>query len=164
MNIIFSEEVNIDFSFDYKEICNDTVKAALDVLSFPYECEISVTITDDNGIQEMNREFRGIDAPTDVLSFPLINFDLNIPYENLTVNSDDVNPDTDEIMLGDIVLNIDRIKKQALEYAHSEKREYSFLICHSMLHLLGYDHIEENDRLIMEDKQKEIMERLGITR
>ena len=164
MNIIFSEEVNIDFSFDYKKICEDTVKAALDTLSFPYECEISVTITDDSGIQEMNKEFRGIDSPTDVLSFPLIQFDLAIPYDCLCVNSDDVNPDTDEIMLGDIVLNIDRIKKQAEEYGHSVEREYSFLICHSMLHLLGYDHIEEDDRLIMEDKQREIMERLGIKR
>lgn len=164
MNIIFSEEVNIDFSFDYKKICEDTVKAALDTLKFPYECEISVTITDDKGIQEMNKEFRGIDAPTDVLSFPLIQFDINIPYDELMVNSDDVNPDTDEIMLGDIVLNIDRIKKQAEEYGHSVEREYSFLICHSMLHLLGYDHIEDSDRLIMEDRQREVMERLGIKR
>lgn len=164
MNIIFSEEVDIDFSFDYKKIGTDTVNAALSELSFPFESEVSVTITDDDGIHEMNKEFRGIDSPTDVLSFPLIQFDISKPYSEYEKNIDDLNPDTGDIMLGDIVLNINRIKLQAKDFGHSVEREYSFLICHSMLHLLGYDHIEEEDRLKMEDKQTKIMERLGIKR
>lgn len=164
MNIIFAEDFDVDLPFDYKEVCERTVKEVLSFLDFPMEAEISVTITDDEVIKAMNKEYRDIDSPTDVLSFPLIQFDLTKPYKECVFTADDKDPDTGDICLGDIVLNLNRIKSQAEEYGHSLEREYSFLICHSMLHLLGYDHIKDDDREKMEEAQKQVMERLGISR
>ena len=114
--------------------------------------EVSITLTDDKNIHELNKKFRGIDRPTDVLSFALRESDepkiLNAELETL----------------GDIIISVERAKLQAEEYGHSFLREMIFLEVHGLLHLLGYDHIEENDRLEMEAEQKFIMEKLEIQR
>ena len=111
--------------------------------------EVSLTVCDNEYIKELNRDYRGKDAPTDVLSFPMLDFD---------------SPET-ETLLGDIVISLERAEEQAKEYGHSLLRELCFLSVHSALHLMGYDHVDDEEgRLYMEAKQEEILNRLGITR
>ncbi len=125
-----------------------------------FDAEVSVTYVDDEQIQRINLSERGIDAPTDVLSFPMCDFD-----ENGDIINSDYDFDGDMILLGDIVISAERAKRQAEEYGHSFLREMAFLTVHSMLHLLGYDHVddEEGER-IMFKKQDDILNKLGITR
>lgn len=116
-------------------------------------CEISVTVVDNETIRELNSQTRGIDKETDVLSFPLGE---NGEYE--------VNYATDALLLGDIVISLSKAVEQAQEYGHSVEREIAFLTVHSMLHLLGYDHIEDSDRKVMRVREEEILNYMGITR
>ena len=112
----------------------------------------------------MNRQFRGIDRPTDVLSFPMVDYEEPGKFDFLEEAMEYFNPETGELMLGDIVISKEKVIAQAEEYGHSTQREYAFLIAHSMLHLFGYDHMEEDERAVMEQKQKEILEQLQILR
>lgn len=124
-----------------------------------FDAQISITLTDNRGIREINREQRGIDSATDVLSFPMLEFDEN-------GNADgEYETDGDFITLGDIVISMERAKAQSEEYGHSFLREVAFLTAHSMLHLLGYDHVddEEGERIMIQ-KQEKILTSLGITR
>ena len=124
-----------------------------------------MTLTDNEGIHAINKEYRQIDRPTDVLSFPMLSYETPGDFSFLSdENEDDFNPDTGEVMLGDIIISVDKVKEQAIEYGHSEKREFAFLITHSMLHLFGYDHIDPKDAAIMEPKQKQILEEMHIVR
>lgn len=160
-------EMDIDWeeSFDFEEVANLVADTVLDKEECPYECEIELTITDSEEVHKINKEYRNIDSTTDVLSFPNVEWDSPAGYECDGFNDDYlVNPDTEMIMLGQIVLNKDRIISQAEEFGHSVKREYAFLIAHSMLHLLGYDHMAEDEAKIMEKKQSEYLESIGIGR
>lgn len=136
----------------------DTVKLAVETVGTLYgagESEVSVTLTDDAHIQALNKEYRHIDRPTDVLSFALHEGEAAAPaIEN--------GPAID--VLGDIILSVGRAEAQAAEYGHSLRREIAFLTVHGMLHLLGYDHVEEEDRREMEQEQQIVMEKLGILR
>ena len=164
MTIEFDQEAEIDPSLPTQQIVEEVILGALDFAEFPYEAEVSVLITDNEGIRRINRENRGIDRETDVLSFPMMEY--RMPGDFSVWDEDDLcfNPDTGEAMLGDIVLSADKIREQAESYGHSLKRELAFLVAHSMFHLFGYDHMEEADRLLMEDKQRELLSRLGIER
>ncbi|MBR4768954.1 MAG: rRNA maturation RNase YbeY [Lachnospiraceae bacterium] len=164
MTFQIENETDEVFPFDLNNVIRDVILTSLDEEGCPYEAEVSVTVTDDDGIREINLQNRSIDAPTDVLSFPMISFGKPADFVALDDDSDAFNPDTGELLLGDIVLNADRIRSQAKLYGHSEKREAAFLTAHSMLHLMGYDHEEENERLEMEEKQESILRLLGITR
>ena len=150
--------------FDPEETARMVIDAALDYEDFPYEAEVSLTLTDNEGIWKLNKEFRNMDRPTDVLSFPLISYESAGNFDELSNNDDCFNPETGEAVLGDIVISVDKVKEQAESYGHSLRREYSFLIAHSMLHLMGYDHMKPEEAEIMEKKQSEILEGLGITR
>ena len=125
-----------------------------------FDAQISITFTDDEDIRMINKEHRGIDSPTDVLSFPMLEFDADG-----NISEDECEYDGDRIVLGDIVINMERAAKQAEEYGHSFLREVAFLTAHSMLHLLGYDHVddEEGERLMIH-KQNEILNSLGFKR
>lgn len=112
----------------------------------------------------MNLEYRNIDRPTDVLSFPMLEYEMPGDFGGLEEQEDAFDPESGELLLGDIVISSDRVLAQAEEYGHSPLREYAFLIAHSMLHLFGYDHMEEEERLVMEQKQREIMEKINIPR
>ena len=125
---------------------------------------MNLLLTLNKETQEMNAEFRHIDRATDVLSFPMIDYEKAGEFAFLEEDDSYFNCDTGELMLGDIVISKEKVIAQAEEYGHTIKREYAFLIAHSMLHLLGYYHMEEQERLEMERKQKEILEQLGITR
>ena len=161
------------FDFDYERIASLIIKKTLMEEHFPYEVEVSISFVDDDAIRLINKEYRDIDKSTDVLSFPMIDFDdefsLNKDrteesYAFIGEKVDYLDPDKEEVILGDIVICVPKVYSQAKEYNHSVLREYAFLITHSMLHLLGFDHIKEEERKIMEDKQSKILESLDITR
>lgn len=153
MNINISIETKESLPSDYEEILN---KVCLEVAEYhslgeEYEgAEVSLVFCDGDYIQELNRQYRNVDRVTDVLSFPMDDAESAIS--------------TEEFILGDIVICVLRMKEQAKEYGHSETRELAFLFLHGMLHLLGYDHIEDDDREEMEQVQREILESLGINR
>lgn len=164
MTLNLAEDIEVNLPFDYQQVARDVIEEALTYEHFPYDAEVSLTLTDEDSIHEMNRQFRNIDRATDVLSFPLIEYPAAGDFSELNDESDIFDPDTGEAMLGDIVLSIPRVISQAEEYGHSVKREFAFLIAHSMLHLLGYDHMNEDERRVMESRQNQILENLGITR
>ena len=166
MTFCVENETGAQFDFDPEEVAALVAKEVLRSEGCDREVEISLTITNDEGIQELNREFREIDRPTDVLSFPNVSYeepgDFSVMEGEQEV--DLLNPDTGNIVFGDIVVNEDRVRSQAQEYGHSTKREFAFLIAHSMLHLCGYDHMEEDEAKVMEKKQSDVLNTLGITR
>ena len=159
-------EVDAEFDFDIEEVAKLVASKVLEEEGCEHEVEISLIITDDEGIQQMNSEFREIDRPTDVLSFPNVSYDEPGDFSVMDGEQkiDLLNPDTGNIMFGDIVINENRVRSQAQEYGHSPKREFAFLVAHSMLHLCGYDHMEEDEAKVMEKKQREVLDKLGITR
>lgn len=165
MSLQIEIETDIDLGIDIEKEAKDIIDFAIDYLKCPYECEINLTLTDNAGIHELNREYREIDRPTDVLSFPMVDYeqpnDLSLAEEN---SSDYFNPDTGELMLGDIVISAEKVIEQSTDYGHSKRREFCFLIVHSILHLFGYDHMEDNERIIMEGLQRKILDAAGITR
>ena len=149
-----NEQDKLTLSYKQKMLVRRAIEATLDYEQYGNPCEISVTFTDNEGRHELNKKYRGVDKPTDVLSFPLFDYD-GVSEE----------PPVDEILnnLGDIVISLERAKEQAEEFGHSYKRETAFLCVHSMLHLLGYDHekSEEDDR-DMRSRQTEIMRIMGL--
>lgn len=164
MTITIDYETDKKLEFDYEDYIHRVIEKAMDYEDCPYEAEINVLITDNEQIQQINAQNRGIDAPTDVLSFPMVEYEKPADFDALEDMWEVFHPETGELLLGDIVLSVDKIKSQAEEYGHSIERELSFLVAHSMLHLFGYDHMEEEERAIMEQKQREILQQLSITR
>jgi len=164
MTINIENEINAKFEFNLEEVANLVITHSLDFEKFPFEAEVNLTLVDNERIHEINKEFREVDNPTDVLSFPLIQYLKAGFFDDIDEVDDNFNPDTGEAMLGDIIISVDKILEQAENYGHSVKREYAFLITHSMLHLMGYDHMTEEEAKVMEAKQKEILEELGIGR
>jgi len=132
----------------YETLMKRVIRAAVNEKYPDHRFEVNVTVTGDRAIRKLNREHRGIDRATDVLSFPMFEFD---SPKTLT-------------LLGDIVISRDTAYRQAKEYGHSPRREFCFLAAHSALHLLGYDHETEREREEMEAKQEQILQDLGITR
>lgn len=164
MTLLFEEEGNLELDLPCEELANKVIEAALDYEECPYEVEVNLLLTMNEEIHEMNRSFRGIDRPTDVLSFPMIDYEEAGNFEFLEDVMEAFHPESGELMLGDIVISKEKVISQAKEYGHSIEREYAFLIAHSMLHLFGYDHMEDDERIVMEEKQKEILEQLQILR
>ena len=165
MTILVENEAEREPDFDYEEVIKAVIEKAVETENCPYEIEVNVLLTGNAEIQEANRNFRDIDRSTDVLSFPMV--DYSSPSDFSSVNESPecyLNPETDELVLGDIMISVDKVYEQAEEYGHSSKREFAFLIAHSMLHLLGYDHMEDEERVVMETKQEAVLEALGITR
>ena len=137
-----------------------TIRTALSAEGVTLPCEVDVLLTDDDGIQEINRELRQVDRPTDVLSFP--EFELT---PGQLPGPEDADPGTGLIPLGDMVLSMERVAAQAREYGHSKRRELSYLVTHSVLHLLGYDHLDEGPmKAQMRAREEAIMALLGLER
>lgn len=147
----------------YEQIIHQVIEAACDYVDCPYETEVEVLLTDDEAIHEINLEQREIDRPTDVLSFPMNDYKAPADFDEIE-ETGCFNPESGELMLGDIVISVDHVYAQAQEFGHSPKREIAFLTAHSMLHLFGYDHMEEEERLVMEEKQRELLNQTGFTR
>ncbi len=152
VNIINSQN-KIKLPFGIKSIVKKACKQTLISENFFHSSEINVTFVDDDEIRRLNSEFRNLDKSTDVLSFPL--------GED---GEYDINPETDAAMLGDVVISLEHAVSQAKAYGHGLKRETAFLTVHSVLHLLGYDHVnsEEEDKL-MRSKQSAVLENMGLT-
>ena len=148
MTVYYNYEAETKLRISWMNIIGDVVEGTLDYMKFKKQAEVSVSIVDEKEIKKLNKEFRNINKVTDVLSFPI----------------GDVNPETKEVVLGDIVLCADKVIAQANAYGHTRKRELAFLTCHSMLHLLGYDHIDDKEREEMEALQSKILDKLGYTR
>lgn len=166
MTFYVENETEELFEFDIDELIKSLTETTLTMEEVPFkDVSLNVTFTDDETIQEINKEFRDMDKSTDVLSFPAIDFEIPADFSNIEGDEADYfDPDTGELILGDIMISLEHAHAQAVEYGHSFRREIAFLITHSLLHLIGYDHMEEEERIVMETKQEVILERLNITR
>ena len=164
MTLLFEDEGELQLDLSCEELATKVINAALDYEECPYEVEVNLLLTMNQEIHEMNQQFRNIDRPTDVLSFPMVSYDVAGNFDFLEESNEYFHPESGELMLGDIVISKEKVISQAEEYGHSIQREFAFLIAHSMLHLMGYDHIKEEERVVMEQKQKEILDILQISR
>ena len=164
MTLYFEEEGAVTLPLDCEKTGRVAVETALDILGCPYEAEVSLLLTTNEEIHRMNLVFRDVDRPTDVLSFPMIDFAVPGNFDGLEEREDCFDPETGELSLGDIVISKEKVLSQAEAYGHSVLREYAFLIVHSVLHLTGYDHMEPSERSVMEEQQSRIMEALNISR
>ena len=165
MTLYVENETQKILPFHVEETVSLVCGAVLEEENCPYEVQVNVVITDNDGIRELNREYRAVDRETDVLSFPNVDFSREGVFEIDEDNEADYfDPDTGELILGDIMISVDRVFSQAESFGHSVRREFAFLVAHSMLHLCGYDHMEDDERIVMERKQEEILTKLEITR
>lgn len=165
MTFYVENETSVTFPFSPDEVVREVAEQVLDTENCPYEVQINVLLTDNDGIHTFNKEYRNIDRETDVLSFPNLNFETESDFQ---ISEDDeadyFDPDTGELILGDIIISVDKVREQAENYGHSLKREFAFLVAHSMLHLCGYDHMVEGEAKVMEQKQEAVLAALNITR
>jgi probable rRNA maturation factor len=154
-------ESELEGEFPYQSLLERVITAALDAECVATDCEVDVLITDDAGIHQINLEQRQIDRPTDVLSFPMFCY---LPGQP-PVDDTDSDPATGLTPLGDMVISLERAQAQAEEYGHPVERELSYLAVHSVLHLLGYDHMDEGEeKARMRAREEAILGSLGITR
>ncbi len=166
-SVNYDTDLRLDFPAD--EVIRQVVETAAAQESFPVQFELSVTLTDNDRIWQINRQYRGVDRPTDVLSFPALQFPSAGDFSRVISDKerspeDFIDPETGLLILGDIVISLEKVEEQAEEYGHSRKRELAFLTAHSMMHLFGYDHMEDAEREVMEKHQEAVLEKLGITR
>jgi len=164
MTIDIEYETDIKLDLDYEKIIREVVLAALDYEECPYEAMVNVVLTDNASIHEVNMQTRQIDRPTDVLSFPMNEYPAPADFSEIEEDVDAFDPDSGELLLGDIMISVEKVMEQAASYGHSEKRELAFLVAHSMLHLMGYDHVEDEERIEMERRQSEILDSIGYVR
>lgn len=155
-----NEQNKEEFSPELESLIKSVCEKVMEEEGCDFDAEISLTLTDNESIREINNEHRGIDKATDVLSFPMLEFD-----EDGQIVENEFEYDDDLICLGDIVISLERAREQSVEFGHSFRREVAFLTAHSMLHLLGYDHVDDIEgEKIMCEKQEKILTGLGITR
>ena len=165
MNLYMENETGREFPFSPEETAREVCEAVLEEEGCPFEVQVNIVLTDNEGIRALNRECRNTDRETDVLSFPNVDFKEEGVFDiDEDREADYFDPESGELVLGDIMISVDKVYGQAEEYGHSLRREFAFLVAHSMLHLCGYDHMEEDERLRMERRQEEILTGLGITR
>ena len=155
-------ETEVDGAEPYAGLLRRVIPAALEAEGVSFPCEVDVLFTDDEGIHAINLEQRGVDRPTDVLSFPMFQLTPGAPP---TLDDVEADPGTGLVPLGDMVLSMERVAAQAREYGHSKRRELSYLVTHSVLHLLGYDHLDEGpQKARMRAREEAILGELGIGR
>lgn len=155
-------EVTQEFINKLNDVCNFTLKEE----GVEGEYQISLLFVDNNEIKEINEETRGINKATDVLSFPMLDYENGKVYKDMYIGYefDETYMDGNELVLGDMVLSLERALEQSIEYNHTYEREVCYLVVHSILHLLGYDHMEEEEKLIMRAREEEILNKLNIIR
>ena len=167
MTVEFSNEQAEELEFDPETLAEQVAAQVLEDENCPYDVVLSLTLVDNEEIRRLNRSFRNLDRATDVLSFHMVGWDSPSDFsmlENSREAEDDFDPDSGQLLLGDIVISVEHAKEQAQEYGHSLKREIAFLIAHSVLHLLGYDNMTEKEASVMEKKQENALQELNITR
>ena len=154
-------ETEVEVSQAVTDRIETVIRTALEEQGVELPCEISVLLTDDEGIHQINLDMRGVDRPTDVLSFPMFELEPGVPPEG----EDYLDPASELCPLGDMCISLERAEAQAAEFGHSVEREICYLTVHSVLHLLGYDHLDEGPmKAQMRAREEAILEKLGITR
>lgn len=165
MTFYVENETEIELPFLSDIWIKDVIHCALKEEKFPYDMQMNILLTDNDGIQDVNKRFRGLDKPTDVLSFPNIEYETAADFSVIEKQRAAVcDPENDEIILGDIMISLEKVREQAAEYGHSEERELAFLLVHSILHLCGYDHETEEEHAVMNEKQEAVLRRLNLPR
>lgn len=153
------------FPFDCAKIAAEVADTLLREEKCPWDAEVNLTITGAETVHGVNMEMRGIDATTDVLSFPVFGYSAPGHFEEAESDpAGSFDPENGRLLLGDILINAERVRDQAAEYGHSTKREFAFLVTHSLLHLIGYDHMEKDEEEVMCAKQEQVLSECGITR
>ena len=153
------------FPFDPVQTAEAVIGAVLESEHCPYAADVSLMLVTDDEIRTMNKETRNIDKATDVLSFPMFAYTVPAAFsEPEAYKADAFDPESGHLLLGDIVISADRMAAQAEEYGHSLRREFAFLVAHSALHLIGYDHMTPEEEEVMTAKQEAVLIRLDITR
>jgi probable rRNA maturation factor len=167
MTIHIEKVVDIPFDVDYETITKNVIYKALELEGCKHDVEVNVILTNNEDIQCLNKEHRGKNIPTDVLSFPILDYaqigDIKTLDDHIP-SHEYFNMETKELILGDIVISLEKLKEQAHNYDHSKERELGFLVAHSMLHLLGYDHMEPEEEDRMKQKQENILSEVGLFR
>jgi len=156
LQLLFENDSNYIPANDLLKMLENVMLKSLELEGFSKEVEISLTFTTDELIKEINCKHRNMDKATDVLSFPM--------YEKQELSDINTSISNFPVALGDIVVSVERAFSQAEEYGHSFEREMAFLVCHSMFHLLGYDHMTKQEEGLMMEKQNNVLEALGINR
>ncbi len=167
--VILNAEIQTkeEFEFSYEQVAEQVCRQALKQEGFPGDAEIELTVTGPEEIHQINREYRGVDRETDVLSFPNLEYEIPGDFSIIEeAGADCLDPENGCIFVGSIVINAQKVREQAKEYGHSNLREYAFLVAHSMMHLCGYDHVDvsEEEAALMEKKQEQVLQALGIGR
>jgi len=161
MNILIDDRQNKIDSTHLREIVEEVIKTVLEVEGVVDNVEVSVSFVDNEEIHKLNKYYRGVDRETDVLSFPLVEFEEI--YQELEI-SDASEPIEQVEPIGDIVISLEKALEQSIEYGHSFEREVAYLTAHSMFHLLGYDHETEEEKKVMREKEEIVMNKLNIGR
>ena len=164
MSLFVEIESDIALPFQVEETAQLVIDTILDYVNCPYEAEVNLLLTTNHNMREINKEHRGIDKTTDVLSFPMLAARILADFSKLEEHLEAFHPETGELGLGDIIISLEQVLTQAEEYGHSPKREFAFLITHGMFHLLGYDHETEDQKQKMEKGQRELLDQLKIPR
>lgn len=164
MTVIYEDEYEKEWPFNPEELAEEVINACLDYEKCPYESQVSLLLTTGPEIHRMNREFRGIDRETDVLSFPMQVYEIPGDFSGLEEEQDSFDPDSGELLLGDIVLNGDRGYMPGRRIWPQRKKRVCIFVAHSMLHLMGYDHMTKEEADVMEGRQDEILNLLNIKR
>ncbi len=165
MTYYIENETKVTFPFSVEEIVGSVMETVLKMENCPYEATVNVLLTDNEGIREFNKNYRDIDVATDVLSFPNISYESPGAFDMIEDEQPDCfDLDSGELVLGDIIISVDKAQEQAESYGHSQRREFAFLMAHSLFHLCGYDHMSEEEAAIMEEKQEKVLKTLNITR
>ena len=165
VTIEYECETDFDLGLDCPALAKMVAEKVLDMEKCPWDAQVNLVLTDNEEIKRVNIEFRGIERATDVLSFPMADYPVPGDFSDIEERDPDAfHPETGELMLGDIIISMDKVKEQAKAYGHSNTRELAFLVAHSMLHLMGYDHMEEDEKRIMRQKEENVLEKLKILR
>jgi len=158
--LIENNQDKIDVAHDLENLIKKVIELSFDLEGFHENAEVNILLTDDENIRVLNKQYRDIDAPTDVLSFPM----LDAKEGKIEIGAGDYNLEKDSIILGDIVISLETAAKQAQEYGHSFEREIAFLTTHGIFHLFGYDHMTEDEEKTMLGKQEEVLKQAGLHR
>lgn len=159
---IINEQSLVDVSKGMLCLVESTIEMSLKILKLDFDISLTIILIDNDGIKTINKEHRGINLETDVLSFPLLEFENTLLTEKASLSDLDKDPETDSYMLGDILVSLEKAREQAFEFGHSFERELGFLIVHGLLHLMGFDHTNDVDRINMREKEELILSKLGL--
>ncbi len=166
ITVEYETDIPLVPELDYEAVIGRVIEEACEFERCPYETSVNVILTDNQNICQLNKQYRHLNTPTDVLSFPMLSFTAPSDFRFLEYGGaeDYFDPDSGELVLGDIVISVEKVMEQANHYGHTVMRELAFLTAHSMLHLFGYDHMSDSGAKEMERRQEAILTRINIPR